>query len=543
MNDSFPTELIAALDILVAERVGRSSFKPVEPVPEFCNRLFPLAASDEGPRITFDEAPFLVHFLEEAEPFWTGSSSGRLKSGIWVESADLETEYPLQASALCLGQGKFLVVEKLDVDFEERRRLLQSARERILLEQRHNRELKKEMARSAAAEKRLAESEKQYRQLVETANDIIYQTDIEGRFGFVNALAARILGCSEEEAIGRYFLDVVHPDHRDRVLRFYRRQFSERIPETYLELPIISANGETMWIGSKSQLVWEGDRIVGYQSITRDVTERKLAEEKQEELMEELKTFSYIVSHDLRAPLANLTGFAREFRTAISIVRPAAELGLEQMTSDRRSQVVSALETDIPEALRFIGLSVSQMDRLITAILELSRSGRRDLEFERLDMNELVADVLNSLAHQINLAGAVVKVGSLPHTVADRTAMEQIFVNLIDNALKFLDQDRAAEIEVTGNRFPDRNVFVVRDSGRGIEAPDLDRIFQPFQRAGGCDVPGEGMGLSHVRTLVRRHGGIIRCESDPGAGSTFTFTVSNRLAGADTIMQSEKQHG
>jgi signal transduction histidine kinase len=120
-------------------------------------------------------------------------------------------------------------------------------------------------------------------------------------------------------------------------------------------------------------------------------------------------------------------------------------------------------------------------------------------------------------------------VGELPEVVADRTSMEQVMGNILGNAVKYMTSQRPAEIEVSGERLAEETVFYVKDNGRGIAEEDMDKVFTPFRRAGSQDVPGEGMGLTYVQTLVRRHDGRIWCESELGAGTTFSFTISNRL--------------
>jgi signal transduction histidine kinase len=169
------------------------------------------------------------------------------------------------------------------------------------------------------------------------------------------------------------------------------------------------------------------------------------------------------------------------------------------------------------------------MDDFINAVLKLSRLGRRELKLEPIDMNALVQATLQSLGHQIEERQVMVTVGALPTVVADRTSMEQIMGNLLTNAVLYLDPDRRREIEITAERDHDETIFHIRDNGRGIAEEDMDKVFAPFRRAGKQDVPGEGMGLPYVQALVRRHGGRIWCESEPGVGTTFTFTISNYL--------------
>lgn len=113
--------------------------------------------------------------------------------------------------------------------------------------------------------------------------------------------------------------------------------------------------------------------------------------------------------------------------------------------------------------------------------------------------------------------------------MADYISIGQIWGNLIENAIMFLDPGRPGRIEIGGEKKDTETTFYIKDNGRGIEDKDLDRIFQIFQRAGKEDKPGEGMGLAYVKTLVSRHDGTIQCESIPGEGSTFTFTISHNL--------------
>jgi signal transduction histidine kinase len=263
--------------------------------------------------------------------------------------------------------------------------------------------------------------------------------------------------------------------------------------------------------------------------------EQRVAERTAEiqQRNEEIKQFAYIVSHDLRAPLVNLKGFSSELRSALDVIGPAMDTALSHLDEAQRSEVTLALEEDIPEALDFIASSVTRMDEFINAVLKLSRLGRRELQSEPLDMNALVEETLKTLTHQIEERGVRVTVGHLPEVVADRTSMEQIMGNLLNNAIIYLDPDRAGEIDIAAERGEKATTFRVRDNGRGISEEDMSKVFAPFRRAGKQDVSGEGMGLSHVQTLVRRHGGRIWFESEPGVGTTFIFTLSNHLEKGD----------
>jgi signal transduction histidine kinase len=166
------------------------------------------------------------------------------------------------------------------------------------------------------------------------------------------------------------------------------------------------------------------------------------------------------------------------------------------------------------------------MDRLINAILKLSREGRRVITPEPIDMAALVGSVRDTLQHRLEASGGVVEVdGQLPTITSDRVAIEQIVQNLIENAVKYAHPARAIHVTVRGHIERARAIIEVADNGRGIEPRDHERIFDLFRRAGTQDQPGEGIGLAHVRALTYRLGGVIDVASMLGEGATFRISL------------------
>jgi len=243
---------------------------------------------------------------------------------------------------------------------------------------------------------------------------------------------------------------------------------------------------------------------------------------------EEIQRFAYIVSHDLRAPLVNVMGYTSELDQAGRIIdRSIAE---EETRRTVDPEVIAAVREDMPEAISFIRASTEKMDRLINAILKLSREGRRNLLPETLDMQAMTQGIADSVNHQVAEAGASIDVRALPEIESDRLSMEQIFGNLIDNAVKYLDADRPGEIVVSGEDLTGGwVVYRVADNGRGVAPRDHERIFELFRRSGRQDRSGEGLGLAFVRNSVRRLGGSIDVESELGKGSTFILKFPKRL--------------
>jgi signal transduction histidine kinase len=242
---------------------------------------------------------------------------------------------------------------------------------------------------------------------------------------------------------------------------------------------------------------------------------------------DEIQRFAYIVSHDLRAPLVNIMGFTSELETGTSVLK--TYFAAEQPTEDQVTEARRAAEEEIPEAVHFIRASTNKMDGLIGAILKLSREGRRDMRRERVDIDGLVSAAAASLQHQLDTAEARVEIPEkLPSVVGDRLALEQVFGNILDNAVKYLVNGRPGLIEVTGEETGGRVKIMVTDNGRGINEKDLERIFELFRRAGSQDKPGEGVGLAHVRALVRRMGGDVTVSSKAGQGTTFTVDLPKK---------------
>ena len=240
---------------------------------------------------------------------------------------------------------------------------------------------------------------------------------------------------------------------------------------------------------------------------------------------EEIQRFAYIVSHDLRSPLVNVMGFTSELEVALKPMQRLIDW-IKQNAPDRLpKEITEAVEVEMPEAIGFIRSSTRKMDGLINAILRLSREGRRTLTPEPLAMNEVVQGLIDNVRHRLSERGAEVEIeGALPDLTSDRLAVEQVFGNLIDNAVKYLSPKRPGRILVRGRRAAGVLVYEVEDNGRGVDPKDHERIFELFRRSGVQDQSGEGIGLAHVRALMYRLGGTITCVSELDRGATFRLS-------------------
>lgn len=238
---------------------------------------------------------------------------------------------------------------------------------------------------------------------------------------------------------------------------------------------------------------------------------------------EEVEAFVYIVSHDLRAPLVNLQGFAKELE--LSCREVATELERTPLPAATQAVLKTLVEDGIYGSLKYIRASTTKFQRLIDALLTLSRSGREVLRLEPLDIRALVGTTLDSLRQSIEAAGAQVTVGPLPPARGDATGIGQVFSNLLTNGLAYLVPGRPGRLEVGGAREDDFNRYWVKDNGSGIPESARRRLFQVFQRFHPHLAGGEGMGLAIVKRMVERHGGRIWADSSEGEGTTFFFTL------------------
>ena len=310
-----------------------------------------------------------------------------------------------------------------------------------------------------------------------------------------------------------------------------QRLFTAALVATGLLIALVA--GVTLWLVRRNlrELRVSRSELRLLNEDLEDVVDARTSELKRANA--EIQRFAYIVSHDLRSPLVNVMGFTAELETARQSIAGYLHKSDEQGWQAPDAGTRLAIEEDLPEAIGFIRTSTQKMDRLINAILNLSRQGRRTLAPERLDLTELVNGIAETLQHRIQETGTTLTVEPLPIIVNDRVAVDQILSNLVENALKYQQSERASVIAVRGRTEHGRAIVEVADNGRGIEPRDHDRIFDLFRRSGTQDQPGEGIGLAHSRALAYRLGGTIEVSSALGEGSTFRLSLPTEWLNGD----------
>jgi signal transduction histidine kinase len=320
------------------------------------------------------------------------------------------------------------------------------------------------------------------------------------------------------EELGEGWTEGVHPEDLRFCLATYQDAFLAR-EHFRMEYRLRRFDGEYRWIVDYGTPYYDAaGEWLGYIGACHDIGDLKQANE-------ETKNFAYIVSHDFRAPLVNIRGYGQELMAHVRRLDSIIKENLTAIPPDQAAECLDILEQQIPEAEGFIASSVHRMDSLVSALLKLSRLGRHILYPEPVDTREVVNTTLSSISHQIQEKGVTITLGDLPTIIADRVALEQIFGNLLDNAVKYLDPSRPGGITVTSEMRELEVVFHVEDNGRGMKEDDIPNAFLVFRRVGKQDVPGDGMGLAFVKALLNEAGGRIWCSSRPGEGSRFSFSL------------------
>ena len=268
-----------------------------------------------------------------------------------------------------------------------------------------------------------------------------------------------------------------------------------------------------------------------------EAEQRRLLEELEEK-NNELEQVIYVTSHDLRSPLVNLQGFSQELVYSLKELRTLLHK-IESSPEAIKPKLFTLIEEDIFDSLKYIQSSTFKMDGLLSGLLKLSRVSRMDSTFESIDMNCLISEIINAFEFQIKESGVILRVGELPPCFGNELQINQVFSNLLNNALKYLAPQRPGEIEITGEEIEvsDRKqrytIYCVSDNGIGIPPEFQKKVFELFSRLNPDTSEGEGLGLTIVYKIINRHHGKVWVESEPGQGSQFFVMLPTLPAFSD----------
>ncbi len=354
-------------------------------------------------------------------------------------------------------------------------------------------------------------SREQLGDVIEATGAGFYQIALERMEGTISRRGAEILGFATPEMPSLFEIMAeaqarMHPDDLQGVLGSFMTFVEAETERNEVEFRVRSLDGGWRWVRAISTSAKRNaaGRAVMLAGFLFDIDERKKAEAALRRSNEELQRFAYMASHDLQEPLRSLVSFSQL---------------LERRYRGR-------LDSDADEYIAFIVEGGNRMQRLIEDLLRVSRVETTAKPLEPTNSTAVVADVERAMETSLREAGATLEAGDLPMVRADAAQLEQVFMNLIGNAIKYRHPDRPPAIRIAARRVGPMVQFAVQDNGIGIEPEYHDLIFEMFRRLHTHDeYEGTGIGLAVVLKIVERLGGKVWVESTPGEGSTFIFTL------------------
>lgn len=370
-------------------------------------------------------------------------------------------------------------------------------------------------------------SEERFRAVVQNAVDMVTIVNAEGAIVYDSPPVQRTLGYDPEERRGHNTLEYVHPDDTGVILESLADVTARPGAQVSAQARVRHRDGHWLTVVAAATNMLNNEAINGIVVNWHDVTERVQIQRQVEDLNaelekrvrqrtaqleatnSELESFAYSVSHDLRAPLRAMDGYAR-------ILLAEADDELSEMAQ---------------RYLKRIRHNAQQMDQLIQDLLAFSRLNRQELRKTELQPERLIADALDALEAEQEDRSVAIVVGDLPTVHADPTLLRAVCVNLLSNALKYTRTREPARIEVGVLQQDDQRegeppVFFVRDNGVGFDMKYADKLFGVFQRLHRAEeYEGTGVGLATVQRIVRRHGGRVWAEGEVDKGAAVYFTL------------------
>lgn len=392
-------------------------------------------------------------------------------------------------------------------------------------------------------EKQLRLERNKVQNYLDVAGVIFMSLDTELNVELINKKGCDILGIPQSDIIGKNWVTNFLPEKiQEKATDFYNNFMNEQIDmfseelkrSAYLEARVNCNESEQRTILWNNILLrdQQNKTITGILCSGIDVTDKVKAEMDIKKLNSQLKRKNhdleriiYVTSHDLRSPLVNIEGFGDELHHSVKTI--LEEIDKHNSLPELKEHIKEIVDIDIPESLDYIKNSVLKIESLLSALLQLSRLGRQELNIQQLDMNELFQVILATFEYRIKREEIQLKVGNLPDCVADKKQINQLFSNIIGNSIKFLSPDRPGHLEIRGRGTDKKSYYYIKDNGIGIRKENQEKIFEIFKRIHNRNIEGEGLGLSIVRRILEKNHGDIKVESEYGEWTKFTVILPN----------------
>ena len=372
------------------------------------------------------------------------------------------------------------------------------------------------------AEEALHKSEADLRAIFNAVNETLVLLTVDGIVLAINSTGAARLGKTPEEVIGEN-ISHLWPDEAASK----RLEAARSVISSGMQLIFEDQREEYYFRNSVYLLSGSGESGGTVVLFSEDITDRKKVEREREELLKtlsaknkELESILFATSHDLRTPIVNLSGFVHELESSCGeLIQILGETDLPLSVNERIAHLV---EVEIRQFLRYITTNTVTLNSLLNGIMIFCRLGVRPPALQTVDVNTLVTQIVESMEFQIQEAHATVTVNDLPRCQAEINLLRQVFANLLDNALKYLDPSRPGQIRFSGRKEGENRIYCIEDNGIGIDPKYQAKIFEIFYRLNPeKPVGGEGLGLTIAQRIVEQHNGKMWVESDTDKGCKF----------------------
>lgn len=369
---------------------------------------------------------------------------------------------------------------------------------------------------------KLKESEEKFRLIIESVKGYaIFMLDPNGYITTWNKGAEYIKGYSVEEAIGKHISLFYTQEEILRGEAEYNLNEARRNGRYECEAWRKRKDGSVFWADVLITALYDNTgNLRGFSKVTRDITERKITEDKINSLNfdleqnlakleisnKELEAFTYSVSHDLRSPL----------RAIHSYTKILSEEYMQNIDAEGQSMMVSVMR------------NAKKMGQLIDDLLAFSKIGKKELQLSMVNITQLVESSLVDLKASLPELKAKICVNPMPPAYADYNLMNLVFTNLMSNAIKYSSSKEKPEVEIGSKEENNQTIYYVKDNGAGFDMKYYNKLFGVFQRLHASEeFEGTGVGLALVKRIVTRHNGRIWAEAKLGEGATFYFTLND----------------
>jgi len=369
------------------------------------------------------------------------------------------------------------------------------------------------------AERKLNLSEERFRLMFENSNDLVLFVDREGMIIDVNPRIEELAGQSRDRMVGRHFADFdVYKTDKKKVLELFREAV-EHDQNFYTELEFMYPDGNTIIVEPSANLIKKEDQVESILVLMKDVTDRKRSEEKLAELYKLERDLRQQIEEEMKRRVEFSRALAHELKTPLTPVLAS----IDSLISELRDERLCNLATNIRRGANNLNVRINEL-----LDIEKSEIGILELNPESVDLLHVVRETVDSVAPMAVRRGQSLNLdvpNSLPWIQADESRIEQVLLNLLNNAIQYTQQDGMIRVKV--RTVGDGVLIEVQDNGPGISKSQQEHIFEPYRRAitGGSGSGGLGLGLALCKTLVELHGGKVWVKSKLGKGSTFAFSL------------------